>query len=339
MAKKLSGQTLFFNNPPQIASSGSIVGPEEGKGPLADKFDLVLEDPKNGQKTWEKGERQMVADIIELTMGKASINSSDIDMILGGDLLDQLVTSNYIARDFNIPYLGIYGACSTAVEGLALSALLMDGGYADCVMSYSSSHYQTVERQFRKPLEYGVQYPPEKQWTVTGAGAYILGWKGGHTWITHSTFGKVIDLGTKNPSSMGAAMAPAAADTLLQHFQDLNRGPQDYDLILTGDLARVGSKIFNTLLQEKNINLKDKHQDCGSLIFGDNQKYGAGGSGCAASATVLAGSIIPELKKGNLSRTLIIGTGVLLNPLIIKQNESIPAIAHAVVIEKIPEGA
>ena len=334
MAKKLSGQTITFKNPPLIIGRGSIVGPEEARGPLGERFDLTCQDPRDGQKTWEKGEQKMVSKVVELTMGRASLSSSDVDFILGGDLLNQIVTTNYIARDYDIPFLGLYGACSTAIEALAMGAVLMDGGFADCVLLFSSSHYQAVERQYRKPLEYGVQYPPEKQWTVTGAGAYALGWLNSRMRITHTTPGKVIDLGNKNPNNMGAAMAPAAADTLLQHFQDLNRGPQDYDLIVTGDLARVGKSIFLSLLEEKNVKLGEKHVDCGSIIFGESKKYGAGGSGCAASATVLAADLLPRIETGELQRILVMGTGALLNPLIIKQNESIPAVAHAVVIER-----
>ena len=335
MADKLTGQTITYSNPPLIIGCGSIVGPEEADGPLGKRFDLTCQDPKNGQNTWEKGEQKMVGEVVELTMGKANVSPGDIDFILAGDLLDQIVTSNYIARNYDIPFLGLYGACSTAIEALALGAMQMDGGFADCVLLFSSSHYQAAERQYRKPLEYGVQYPPEKQWTVTGAGAFVLGWVNSKIKITHSTVGKVIDLGNKDPNNMGAAMAPAAADTLLQHFQDLNRGPQDYDLIVTGDLARVGKDIFLSLLKEKNIELGKKHVDCGDIIFGGKPKYGAGGSGCAASAVVLASDLLPRVENGELNRIIIIGTGALLNPLIIKQKESIPAIAHAVVIEKI----
>lgn len=334
MAKKLTGQTLKFANPPLIVGSGSIVGPEETKGPLGDRFDLTVKDPKEGKKTWEKGERQMVSEVLEYTMGQAAVSSADIDFLLGGDLMNQIITSNYIARDYDIPYLGLYGACSTVIEALGLGSVLMDGGYADCVLAYSSSHYQSAERQYRKPLEYGIQYPPEKQWTVTGAGAYVLGWINGDLQISSCTWGKVIDLGEKDSNNLGAAMAPAAVDTILQHFQDLNRAPEYYDLVVTGDLARVGKDILLELLEEKNVKLGERHVDCGNIIFGDKKKYGAGGSGCAASATVLTADLLPRIKSGELNRILAVGTGSLQNSLIIKQNESIPGIAHAVEIEK-----
>ncbi len=334
MAKKLQGQTITYSNPPEIVASGSIVGPEEAKGPLADKFDLTAENPKMGQKTWEKGQKKMISKILGLTFGKASVSPSDIDLMFGGDLLNQITPSNFAARDYDIPYIGLYNACATIIEALNLGSLAMDGGAADCVLTFTSSHYQTSERQFSTPIEYGDQYPPVKQWTVTGAAAYILGWKQGEVRITHSTFGKVVDFGRKNPKDMGTVMAPAAADTLLQHFKDLNRGPQDYDLIVTGDLGDFGSEIFNTLLQEKNVELGDKHQDCGAMIFNNQERYGAGGSGTAASAVVLGSVLIPDIINGDLNRILVIGTGALFNQLTTQQKETIPGIAHALVIEK-----
>ncbi len=333
MSDKLKGQTISFQNPPLIVNSASIVGPEEGQGPLGDKFDLICDDVKCGKNTWEKGEKKMVSDIIKLTLDRASVSSSDLDFIIGGDLLNQIVTSNYVARDLGIPFLGVYGACSTIIEALSIGAILMDGGYADAVLSFTSSHYQTAERQFRTPLEYGDQYTSCNQQTVTGAGAYLLGWLGGQVRITHSTIGKVIDLGATSPTNMGGAMAPAAADTIIQHFLDLGRGPQDYDLILTGDLGRVGRNILNSLLEENNIVTGEKLQDCGALIFGDNKKFGAGGSGCAASATVLSSTFIPQIISGKINRLLIVGTGALFSPLTVQQKESIPCIAHGIVIE------
>ncbi|MFW6035574.1 MAG: stage V sporulation protein AD [Halothermotrichaceae bacterium] len=338
MADKLKGQTLVYENPPHIIEKVTIVGPEESKGPYGNKFDMVCKDPKCGKSSWEKGEKEMVFKAVKKTLKKSSIAANDIDMIIGGDLLDQLITANYVARDFEVPFIGIYGACSTMIEALALGTSFMDGGFADLVMAVASSHYQTAERQYRTPLEYGAQYPPSKQYTVTGAGVYLLGWLGGQTCITQSTFGKVIDLGVKDANNMGGAMAPAAADTIIQNFKDLNRSPQDYDLILTGDLGRIGLKVLKSLLKENNIQTGNKLKDCGALIFGNKKKYGAGGSGCAASAVLFGSIIIPGLISGELNRVMIIGTGALLSPLTIKQNESIPAVAHAVVVERIPGG-
>jgi stage V sporulation protein AD len=335
LAKNLTGQTLFFENPPGIVDVGTVVGPEEKNGPFGSNFDLSYEDAKCDEDTWEKGEKKMVSDAISIVLGKTKIDVSDIDHIIGGDLLNQIAISSYTARDYNIPYLGVYGACSTLVEGMGIGASLMDGGFADCVMTYCSSHYQTAERQYRTPLEYGAQYPPYKQFTVTGAGAYLLGWLNTKVVITHTTFGKVIDLGVKDANDMGSAMAPAAADTVLQHFNDIKRGPQDYDLIVTGDLGRTGKNVLLSLLKDKKLNKIDNFFDCGDEIYASQKKYGAGGSGCAASAVIFGSSIMPDMIKGELNRILLVGTGALLSPLTVLQGESIPGIAHAVVIEKV----
>ena len=337
MSEKINGQTVNFHAPPHIIGHSSIVGPEEARGPLSGKFDLTYQDPKCGKNTWEKGEKKMASDAINLAIDRSGVAEKNIDFMLGGDLLDQIATANYIARDFSIPFFGLYGACSTMVESLSLGSILIDGGYAKAVLGFSSSHYQTSERQYRTPLEYGDQYPPYKQWTVTGAGSYLLGTMGGEVWITHSTVGKVLDLGIKDPGNMGAAMAPAAADTIMQHFMDVSRGPQDYDLIVTGDLGRTGKKLLDSLLRENDIFLEDKLQDCGDIILKNSNKYGAGGSGCAASATVFAAHFIPEIYFGNIYRILLIGTGALMNPVLLQQKESIPCIAHAVSVEKVPE--
>lgn len=329
---------MFFQNQPSIVSHASIVGPEESKGPYSNDFDLKCSDPKCGKDSWEKGEMQMVSDVVELAMNKISILPSDINLMFGGDLLNQLITTNFVARDYGIPFLGIYGACSTLVEGLIMGSAMMDGGFADCILTFTSSHYQTAERQYRNPLEYGSQYPSYKQYTVTGAGAYILGWINGQVKITGGTVGKVIDLGVKDANDMGSAMAPAAADTIIQHLKDANKSCQDYDLILTGDLGQTGRKILNNLLLEKNLKTKNKLMDCGQEIFGGKKKYGSGGSGAAASAVFMGSVIIPKIIKGKLKRVLFVGTGALLSPLTVKQKETIPCIAHAVMIERINGG-
>ncbi|MFP4016579.1 MAG: stage V sporulation protein AD [Halanaerobiales bacterium] len=335
MAKKINGQTFIYNNPPHIVNHASTVGPEESKGPYGECFDLHCTDSKCGQDSWEKGEKKMTADTVELAMSKAGVAPGDIDLAFGGDILDQNITANFVARDLDISYIGLYGACSTLIEGIALGAACMDGGFSDCTLVFGSSHYQTAERQYRTPLEYGAQYPPYKQYTITGAGAYVLGWLGGKVWITHSTLGKVIDLGLTDPNDMGSAMAPAAADTILQHFADTSRGIQDYDLILTGDLGITGLRVLESLLEEKNINTENKLKDCGAEIFGGKKKYGSGGSGVGATAVFLGSVIIPKIINGELNRVLTVGTGALLSPLTIKQKESIPSIAHAIVVEKV----
>ncbi len=335
MADKLKGQTLIFNNSPFIISYATVSGPEEGKGPFASSIDKICTDPKCGKDTWEKGEKSMVKDAISLAMKKFSIAPKDIDLMVGGDLLNQIAISNFIARDYKLPYLGIYGACSSLIEALIFASISMDGGFADSVLNFSSSHYQTAERQYRTPLEYGAQYPPYKQYTVTGAGAYILGWINGHVKITAATIGKVIDLKISDPNDMGSAMAPAAADTILQHLNDTNRNVSDFDLIITGDLGKTGLKNLRSLLKEKNLELGNKLSDCGAIIFKQDAKYGSGGSGCAASSIILGSNIIPALKNNKYKRVLLIGTGALLSPITILQKESIPGIAHAVLIEKI----
>lgn len=336
MSKRSKGQTFIFENPPHIVAHASIVGPEESKGPYSDYFDLHCTDVKCGKDSWEKGEEKMATDAVNLSLDKASVTPGDVDFLLGGDLLNQLITADFVARDLDIPFLGLYSACATLTQGLVLAAALMVGGFADCSVAFSSSHYQTAERQYRTPLEYGAQYPPYKQYTVTGAGSYVLGWLGGNVWITHGTLGKVIDLGVSDPNDMGSAMAPAAAEIVLQNFTDLNRDINDYDLILTGDLGMTGKKMLTTLLEEKNINLENKLLDCGAEIFGKKKQYGSGGSGVGASAVFMGSVIIPKIISGEFNRILLIGTGALLSPTTVKQNESIPTIAHGVVVEKIP---
>ncbi|NLM98318.1 MAG: stage V sporulation protein AD [Halanaerobiaceae bacterium] len=338
MAVKKRGQTFVYSNPPHIVAHASIVGPEESRGPYGEYFDLHCSDTKCGKDSWEKGEEQMAADAVNLSMDKASVSAADVDFLLGGDLLNQIITSDFVARDQDIPFLGLYSACATLVEGLLLGAGLMDGGFADCVVAFASSHYQTAERQYRTPLEYGVQYPPYKQFTVTAAGSYVLGWTGGGVWITHGTLGKVMDLGVSDPNDLGSAMAPAAAELILQHFSDLKRGIVDYDLILTGDLGKSGIKMLTVLLEEKGILLSDKLMDCGAEIFGGEKKYGAGGSGVGASAAFVGSVIIPRLISGELERVLLVGTGALLSTITVKQSETIPGISHGVVIEKLPGG-
>ncbi len=334
MAENICGQTLLFNNRPSILSYGTVAGPEEGTGPLGSNFDLVYEDSHCGEKTWEMGEMKMVKKAIDFALGRGNLDRNDIDILLGGDLLNQIIVSNFSARSFSLPFLGFYGACSTMVEVLLMSSVLINGKYADKVLAFSSSHYQTAERQYRTPLEYGDQYPPAKQWTITGSGAYIIGESGGQVVVTQGTIGRVIDLGINDSNDMGSAMAPAAADTILQHFSDLQRGPQDYDLIITGDLGNVGKDVLKALMAEKNCDPGEKLKDCGAMILVNKNKYGAGGSGCGASALGLGAIFIPELTAGNLNKILFIGTGALMSPLILNQNETIPAIAHAVVLER-----
>ncbi len=331
--KKVGLQTVAFSNPPVIVAAACIAGPKEGEGPLKDSFDKVLEDMYYGEKTWEKAEQKIFRETMELALQKAHLKTDDIDFMLAGDLTNQIIAANFTARSLAIPFIGLYGACSTMYEGLALGSMLIDGGFARYVLVGVSSHYATAERQFRFPTEQGVQRAMSAQWTVTGSGAVVLGAQGQGPRITHATVGKVMDFGEGDAGDMGAAMAPAAADTLLQHFQDTGRCPGDYGLIATGDLGKYGRQLVVKLAEQKAVALSDSYTDCGVLIFDESQDTHAGGSGCACSAVVTCGHILDQMKQGKIKRFLGIGTGALLSPCSCLQGESIPGIGHAVVIE------
>jgi len=326
-------QTVRFDNPPIIIESACIVGPKEGEGPLAATFDRVVDDLYFGEKSYEKAERKFLEESVKLVLRKQNLQSTDIDFFLAGDLLNQLISANFAAGSLGIPFLGIFGACSTMAEGLILASMLVDGGYASRVISAASSHYCTAERQYRFPVEQGVQRPMSAQWTVTGAGAFLVSGQGEGIRVTHATVGKAIDAGIKNTSDMGAAMAPAAVDTIITHLKDTGRNPNDYDLIITGDLASVGRNIAVDLGNQQGYDLSGLN-DCGILIFDHRaQDTHAGGSGCACSAVVTAGHLLKEMKAGKYNRILIAGTGALLSVTSSQQGESIPGIAHAVVLE------
>ncbi|MGM0472221.1 MAG: stage V sporulation protein AD [Bacillota bacterium] len=334
MNKQVGAQTIKFDNKPTIISSSAIVGPKEGAGPLGEYFDKVLDDSYYQTATWEQAERKMTKENIDILLQKANLSSNQIDYLLGGDLLNQVVTSNFTALKFPVPFIGLYGACSTFCEGLLLGAVLIDGGYGNRTINFTASHYQSAERQYRTPNEYGDQYPAYKQWTATGSGATILARSGEGPVITEATPGQVIDLGVKDPRDMGAAMAPAAADTILQHLEDTNRQPQDYDLIVTGDLGAVGSELVVELVAEQNVDISDVHEDCGLMIYNSEQGVGSGGSGCACSAIVASSYLLPYLNNQEFNRILLVATGALLSSLTVLQGDSIPCIAHAVVIEQ-----
>jgi len=283
-SKRVGKQTLIFENTPYILSDACIVGDKEGDGPLAGRFDLVLTDDTWGEKSWEKAECKMFEQSIRIAVSKGKTKLNKIDCLLGGDLLNQLITANYAARNLGIPFLGLYGACSTMTESLLIGSVLIDGGYAKYTACAASSHFSTAERQFRFPLELGSTTPPTAQRTVTGAGGIILQYKPpanttSQICITAGTIGKVQDLGITDTSNMGAAMAPAAADTIVTHLLDMKRTPNDYDLIVTGDLGKFGSEMLFDLCRENGINLTGKHMDCGCLVFSPEQKVDCGGSG------------------------------------------------------------
>jgi len=334
MAENKAGkQTLVFKKKIVLMEAASIVGPKEGQGPLAQYFDLILADDLLGEKSWEKAEQRIMIDTIRLALGKANLTEDDIEYFLAGDLLNQIITASFSARELQIPFLGIYGACSTIIEGLALGASLIEAGFADRVLTASSSHNCTAERQYRAPTELGVQLTPTAQCTVTGAGVGILSSQGTGPAITHATIGKVIDMGIKDPSDMGTAMAPAAADTLNQHFQDTNRTPNYYDLILTGDLAQIGSDILRELMRKNGTLLGTNYNDSGIMVFDKKQGVNSGGSGCGCIASITCSYVYKKMLAGELKKVLLVGTGALLSTTTYQQKESIPGIAHAIALE------
>lgn len=332
--KKIGTQTIMFNNPPSILSTSSIVGPKESQGPLAKYFDKCLEDEFWGEKTWEKAESKIIKEAVNTVINKSGLSSSNIDYCFAGDLLNQCISSSFGLRDLNIPFLGIFGACSTFVEGMILSSIMVDGQAGENCLCAASSHFCSAEKQFRFPLELGNQRPPSAQWTVTGSGTALLKSSGQGPFITHVTTGKIVDMGIKDANNMGAAMAPAAVDTLYQHFKDTGRGPSYYDLILTGDLGHIGKDIVKELMETRGYNLNNNYNDCGCLIFDkEKQDTHSGGSGCGCCATTFCGYIFNQLQAKKLKRILLCATGALMSPTTAQQNESILGIAHAVSIE------
>ncbi|MCE5220725.1 MAG: stage V sporulation protein AD [Clostridium sp.] len=332
--KKMGNQTVKFDNPPKIIAVHSIVGPKEGQGPLSGYFDEVLNDDTLGKDSYEKAESQMMFTAITKTLKKAKLKETDIDYLFSGDLLNQIISSSFAAREFSIPFFGLYGACSTMSESLSLAAIIMDGGFAKHVIATTSSHFSSAERQFRFPLEYGSQRAQTAQWTVTGSGALILGYEGNYPEVTHVTTGKVKDFGQKDANNMGAAMAPAAVDTIVNHFKDTGRKPSDYDVIATGDLGVIGRELADKLIQEFGYDIRKQHIDCGEIIFDkEKQKTESGGSGCGCSAVVFTGYLYKKLMKKEIKKLLLVSTGALMSTTSSLQGETIPGIAHAVAIE------
>lgn len=326
-------QSWKFKHDIYLNMTGTAVGPMEANGPLGKDFDIHFSDLRCEEENWELAERRLMTDAINICLNKAHLTNEDIDLVLAGDLLNQNVTSNYVARSHKIPFLCMFSACSTSMETLAVASALVDAGFSRRAIAATSSHNATAERQFRYPTEYGGQKPKTATFTVTGAGAALVSREKGPIKITEATIGRVVDLGIKNPYDMGSAMAPAAADTIEQHFKDLNRKPSDYDLILTGDLSSVGSPIVKELLLEEGYELEHVHNDCGMMIYRPEDPVFSGGSGCACCAVVTYGHVIKEMIRGRLKRVLIVATGALLSPVMIQQKESIPTIAHGVVLE------
>lgn len=330
MSKKIGNQTIVFENKPAVKGFYTIAGFKEGEGNFKDYFDMILEDDKFGEKTFERAERKLIETTIKYAIKQAKLKEDNIDLLIGGDLLNQIVSSSFSARQFNTTFLGLYGACSTMAESLAVGACFVDGDYFKTVACSTGSHFSTAERQYRFPLELGNQRPPVSQWTVTGSGCTILSKNGKGPYIANATFGKVVDFGITDVNNMGAAMAPAAMDSFIAHFKDTNTTPKDYDLILTGDLGKFGSEVFIDLMEHQGYKMGKNYCDCGQMMFNNDQRTFQGASGAGCSALVLNSYIYKNMIKGKYKRVLFGATGALLSTTTSQQGDSIPGICHIV---------
>ena len=333
MTKKLGSQTYALSLPPVVAGYGGVGGRKEGEGPLGRHFDYLSSDDTFGESTWEKAESAMQKQALSIALDRAGRTPGELDYVLAGDLLNQCIGSAFAARGFGVPFLGLYGACSTMGESLALAALLLDGGCGTLAGAVTSSHFCSAERQYRTPLEYGGQRPPTAQWTATASGAVVLSAQGGKgPAVTHVTMGKVVDKGIHDANNMGAAMAPSAYDTLSAHFRDTGRSPGFYDLIVTGDLGKLGHEIVSDLFRQEQVALPN-YNDCGLLLFDlASQDVHCGASGCGCSAAVLTTLLLPGLMTGKWKHILFCPTGALLSPTSTQQGESIPGVCHAIAL-------
>jgi len=330
--KKLGNQTVAFSSPPSIIGYGNAVGKKEGDGPLSSYFDYICHDDLFQEKSWEKAESAMQEKALCNAMKAAHLSAADLDYIFAGDLLNQCIATAYCVRGQNVPFFGLYGACSTMAESMILASMMLDGKFGKKAVAMTSSHFCTAERQYRTPLEYGGQRTPTAQWTATGSGAVVLSEQGSGPYVTHATIGKITDKGISDANNMGAAMAPAAYSTLKAHFEDTGLSPKDYDLIVTGDLGTLGKEIVMDFFEKDGTALSN-YEDCGVLLYDIvKQDVHAGGSGCGCSAVVLTGYLLKEMCKGRWNKLLFCGTGALHSPTSIMQGESIPGICHAVAI-------
>ena len=331
---KLGRHTFRPGQPVYIAAWASVAGKKEAEGPLGHGFDIKSMDTKFGEKTWEQAEKKMQQLALEKLLYKSKLQKEDLELVFSGDLLNQCIGSSFTLRNTGIPHLGLYGACSTMAQSLLLAAMTVGGGYADRVAAMTSSHFAGSERQYRFPLGYGGQRTPTAQWTVTGSGAALVTTDPGPIAIESATIGTVRDLGITDANNMGAAMAPAAFDTIRTHLEDTKTTPKDYDLIVTGDLGTVGLEALVQLFREAGIQAGGKLTDCGNLIFDpETQDVHAGGSGCGCSAIVLCSELLNKLQSGKLKKILFCGTGALLSPTSTQQKLPIPGVCHAVCIE------
>ena len=329
MPERKGRYTVTLSGRPTIVSYAAVAGKKEGEGPLAACFDSVFEDTTLGEKTWEKAESALQREAFSTALNKVGFSPSQIQYLFAGDLLNQNIASTFGLREYKVPLLGQFGACSTMAQTLAMAAIFVDSGAADLCAAVTSSHFCTAERQFRFPLEYGGQRPQSSQWTATGSGCAVVGFGGNGVHISEVCVGRVTDLGVTDMNNMGGAMAPAAADTLLHFLADTDTKPSDYDRIFTGDLGAVGSKLLRDLTAREGVAIDEVHEDCGLLLYDrKTQDVHAGGSGCGCSAIVLCGHILPKMETGEWKNVLFIATGALMSPTSSQQGESIPGIAH-----------
>lgn len=327
-------QSIGFAESPFLVSSGSVVGKKESEGPLGKKFDMISKDDLFGEETWEAAEGVMQKKACGLALNKVSMQPEQVRFLFGGDLLRQGIATSMGVEALQIPMFGLFGACSTSGEALALAAMSVAAGYGDYMLAVTSSHFGSAEKEFRFPLGYANQRPLSATWTVTGSGAFLVGKKKSHVRISGVTIGKIVDYGLKDSQNMGACMAPAACGTIVQNLEDFGRQESDYDRIITGDLGYVGQSILFDLIRKKGRDIKDNHMDCGMVIFDQKtQNTNAGGSGCGCAATTLAAYILPKLESGEWKRILFVPTGALMSTVSFNEGESVPGIAHGIVLE------
>ncbi len=327
-------QSIAFKESPYLVSSASVVGKKEGEGPLGKMFDMVEKEDLFGENTWEEAESTMQKEACLLAMGKAHMEAKDVRYLFGGDLLRQGVATSMGVSELNIPLFGLFGACSTSGEALALASMSVAAGYGEYMLAVTSSHFGSAEKEFRFPLGYANQRPLSAQWTVTGSGAFLVGTKRSHVRITGVTVGKIVDYGLKDSQNMGACMAPAACDTIIRNLEDFGRKAEDYNRIITGDLGYVGQSILFDLMRGKGYDIKKNHMDCGMTIFDQmTQDTHAGGSGCGCAATTLSAYILPKIERGEWKRVLFVPTGALMSTVSYNEGASVPGIAHGIVLE------
>lgn len=333
MAYREGKYTVCLPSMPAIAGYAAVGGKKEGEGPLGPLFDFIYEDSSAGEKNWEKAESIIHGDAVRRAIAKSGNSTQQTDLIFAGDLLNQCTGTTFGIRDTGIPYAGVYGACSTMALSMALAAASVDGGFAQTAVASTSSHFCSAERQFRMPLEYGGQRTPTAQWTATAAGATVISSQKGKVRIEKILIGRIQDYGITDVNNMGAAMAPAACRTIADFLADTATVPEDYDLILTGDLGAVGAKLLcELMLKQEGIDISSVHSDCGLVLFRKDQGVGAGGSGCGCSGAVLCADVLPKLERGELKKVLFVGTGALLSGTSTLRGESIPSVAHAVLL-------